>query len=121
MRIRKQAVLAANALALIGPILGCSQARPARPGNLIKIIKEQERRYVKPSTGPYAYQCFTDDDLAEFLQSGVPLRAVNNVKHSKEFLAAVEAIKALPSDQRGTACLCRLAELLSERGRSRGA
>ncbi|MEO0248494.1 MAG: hypothetical protein ABIN58_02900 [candidate division WOR-3 bacterium] len=70
------------------------------PETLREIIEEQQRKNVRESYGIWAHQCFTDDDLNQFISSGQAARIALSLKGSKQFMAVVSALKKLPAKQR---------------------
>jgi hypothetical protein len=71
-----------------------------KPETLREIIAEQQRRNVRESYGIWAHECFTDDDLDQFVRSAQPARIARSLKGSKRFMAVVSALKKMPSAQR---------------------
>jgi hypothetical protein len=67
---------------------------------LIEIIKAQQRKYVRESSGPSAYQSFTDDDLKAFRASNIRNSIVSDLKHDNEFIAVVLKIKEMDPTER---------------------
>jgi hypothetical protein len=83
-------------------VVGCSKALdagPARPVDLLDVVKEQQMRYVRESTGTGGDQCFTDDDLTQLLREGRPQKVASALSSDVRFLAIVEAIRALTKDE----------------------
>jgi hypothetical protein len=68
------------------------------PKKLIEIIKQQERDYVKDSTGTEDYRCFTDDNYADFMKKKDQIPT--QLKQNNEFVSVVLAIKAMNPDDR---------------------
>lgn len=71
-----------------------------KPETLREIIEEQQKKNVRETHGIWAHQCFTDDDLNQFIQSGQPAKIARSLKGSKRFIAVVSALKKMPSAQR---------------------
>ena len=70
------------------------------PRKLIEIIKSQQEDKVGDSWGVYAYQCFTQDKLDDFVKSGKTRQVTEQLKKDDEFIEVVLAIKAMsPSDR----------------------
>jgi len=67
-----------------------------KPEKLITIIKEQQKKYVRESWDTDAYQCFTDEDLEKFEDSGIPRKIVEKLKKNNQFIDVVLAIKEIP-------------------------
>jgi hypothetical protein len=70
------------------------------PNHLIDIIKAQQRKYVRESSGPFAYQSFTEDDLKAFRASNIRNTIVSDLKHDNEFIAVVLKIKEMDPTER---------------------
>jgi hypothetical protein len=85
-------------LGLIGIDAGSAQSRQGE--ELIELIKREQSKNVKKSTGTMAYQCFTDDDLVRFRESGRARRVVEGLKAGPEFEAVVAAIRDMPEAAR---------------------
>ena len=66
---------------------------------LADVVRLQQRRAVKESTGEWAYQCFTDDDFAEFRSADVPRQIARRLRQSRDFAIVVAALRALPPQQ----------------------
>jgi hypothetical protein len=69
------------------------------PEDLIKIIKDQQASYVKESWGTEGYQCFTDVDYNNFINSKIPEKVLINLKKDNKFIDVVLAIKQMPSSK----------------------
>lgn len=88
--------------------LGCDDLLgrwPSRAGKtpdviLGDIIRWQQDRHVRASTGLSASECFTDDDLAAFRRARIPERIVANLKKAPDFQTVAAALRAFPSDRR---------------------
>lgn len=77
-----------------------NQSRPeVKPDELVKLIKEQQATYVKESWGTYDYQCFTDNDLNNFINSRIPERIANNLRSDNHFIDIVLSIKRMPPSE----------------------
>ena len=70
------------------------------PNHLIDIIKAQQRKYVRESSGPFAYQSFTEDDLKAFRASNIRNAIVSDLKHDNEFIGVVLKIKEMDPTER---------------------
>lgn len=66
---------------------------------LIEIIKQKQKKYVKESYGEAANQCFTDIDLKKFKKSDKIQIIIDELKNDKRFIAAVSALNNLPPDE----------------------
>jgi len=75
-------------------------AQDSAADKLATLIRREESRNVKKSTGIYAYNCFTDDDLAWFRKSGRVQKIVNALKNDVQFQAVVAAIAELSESAR---------------------
>jgi len=71
-----------------------------KPEKLISIIQEQQRKNVKESWGELAHQCFTDDDLARFVQNRRIEQITESLKRNPEFLDVVLAIRQMEPSER---------------------
>jgi hypothetical protein len=67
----------------------------ANPKILVDIVRQQQLNNVKKSYGELAYQCFTDDDLRQFVEQGKSVEIAGQLKQNNEFLEVVLAIKKL--------------------------
>jgi hypothetical protein len=75
-------------------------ANTSRPEGLLIIIKAQQQSHVKESYGEYTGQCFTDNDLRQFIDDKISDQIVEQLRHDNEFLEVVLGIKAMkPSDR----------------------
>jgi hypothetical protein len=77
-----------------------SQATTEKPEALIDIIKKEQHGAVKESFGETASQCFTEQDLAEFIRNRVPEKIVLKLERDPAFLNLVIAIKELSAPKR---------------------
>jgi hypothetical protein len=82
---------------VVNPILR-AQNQPSE--KLIDLIKREQTKNVKKSTGTMAYQCFTDEDLARFHASGRAKKIVEGLKMDPQFKTTVAAIRDLPEAAR---------------------
>ncbi len=64
------------------------------PDELVNLIKEQQSIYVRESRNEY--DCFTDNDLNNFITSRITTTIVNNLKRDNHFIDIVLAIKKMP-------------------------
>ena len=72
----------------------------ANPEKIIEIIKEQQRLYVKESSGELAAQSFTERDLQEFRERNITKQITDNLRRNGDFLEVVLAIKQMtPGEQ----------------------
>jgi hypothetical protein len=62
-------------------------------------VREQSKN-AKKSTGVYAYNCFTEDDLAWFRKSERVQKLVQRLKTDVQFTATVTVIRELPESTR---------------------
>jgi hypothetical protein len=67
---------------------------------LTALIVREDTKNVKKSTGIYAYNCFTDDDLARFRESGRVQKITEGLKSDAQFKAAVAAVADLSESAR---------------------
>jgi hypothetical protein len=99
-----KSVLVLSLLVLTLFLAGCEQEKfdpsTIKPEDLREIIAEQQRKRVKESTGVWAHECFTDDDLRHFIQSGQPRKIAEALKASPRFMAVVAALKQMPANER---------------------
>lgn len=75
-------------------------AQNSAADKLTALIVREERKNVKKSTGIYAYNCFTDDDLARFRESGRVQKIVEGLKNDAQFKAVVAAVAELSESGR---------------------
>jgi hypothetical protein len=75
-------------------------AQNPAPDKLAALIVREESRNVKRSTGIYAYNCFTNDDLARFRKSGRLHEIVDALQGDAQFKTVVAAISELPESAR---------------------
>jgi hypothetical protein len=80
-----------------GPSGVVASAVPAE--DLLRYIRDEHRRHVRLSTGTYAYQCFTDDDLRRFHAARAAEDVARAATRSSRFRAIVAAVAALPIDR----------------------
>lgn len=69
------------------------------PSRLIYIIRQKQDAEVRKSSGLWAQDNFTDEDLKEFMEKNTVQQIVESLQVDQEFLTTVEAIKSMPSDQ----------------------
>jgi hypothetical protein len=74
----------------------------AKPEELIPIIQERQRNNVRESWGELAHQCFTDNDLARFVQNNATERITESLKREPEFLDVVLAVRQMEPSKRKT-------------------
>jgi hypothetical protein len=67
---------------------------------LTALIVRVQNKSVKKSTEVYAYNCFTEDDLAWLRKSGRMQKIVEGLKTDVQFTATVTAIRELPESTR---------------------
>jgi len=72
----------------------------AKPDLLLGIIVEQQRKTIKESIGPEAFQSFTDEDLQRFKANRMTERIVADLRNDNRFLEVVLAIKAMKPAER---------------------
>jgi hypothetical protein len=63
------------------------------PDKIIDIVKGQQAIFVKESYGENANQCFTDNDLHNFMTKSIPVLVSDNLQKNNEYLAVVIALK----------------------------
>lgn len=91
-----------------------------KPELLAEIIMEQQRKNIKESYGEQAYQCFTDEDLRQFVQNETPQKVTDALKWDNRFIDLVLAIKDMnPSDRQKflNSCLRPLRQTWAQLGR----
>lgn len=93
------AALAGRGLAqqVPGPARGVAPV--ARAEDLARYIRDEHRRQVRLSTGIYAHQCFTDDDLRKFRAARTAENVARAAALSPRFRAIIAAVAALPLDR----------------------
>lgn len=77
-------------------LYGCS----SRPQTLAQVIQQEQAQYIRPSTGPERYECFTDDELTEFVQKNVTSAIVKRLRGSRDFIKIIQSLKAQPEAER---------------------
>lgn len=77
-----------------------SREPKAKPEKIIIIIQKQQRKNVRESWGELAHQCFTDNDLARFVQNKTTERITDSLKRDPEFLDVVLAIREMEPSKR---------------------
>jgi hypothetical protein len=75
-------------------------AQNSAADKLTALIVREERKNVKKSTGTYASNCFTDDDLARFRESGRAQKIVEGLKSDAQFKTVVAAVAELSESAR---------------------
>ncbi|MFY9748552.1 MAG: hypothetical protein WA891_02410 [Acidobacteriaceae bacterium] len=88
------ALLAASAL------VACSHSAAAAGQDLRGIIEQQIRDHVRESYGELAGQNFSDEDLDRFTRDHTTDQIVERLKNDKNFLAAVEKVRAMSAGDR---------------------
>lgn len=74
------------------------------PGQMLTdVVRWQQLRAVRESTGELRGQCFTDDDLDAFRSRNVPAQIVERLTRAPEFGLIADALRTLPRDQRAEA------------------
>ena len=76
-----------------------SQKTSVDPSELIKVIKNKQKKHVKESSGKWAYECFTDDNLKSFKSSNVIKSIVDDLKVDRNFLSIAIATKKMSSQE----------------------
>lgn len=90
-------VLLCLMLMLIGHKAGNSEVR----GSTVReIIDDQILRTIRPSYGQAAGECFTSEDFDHFIKSKTPERIVRLLQSNRQFLSAVEKVRAMPAAER---------------------
>ena len=77
-----------------------SREPKVKPEELISVIQDQQRKNVKEIWGELAHQCFTDDDLARFVQNKRTEQITESLKRAPEFLDVVLAIRQMELSER---------------------
>jgi len=98
--MRKIAVLLALAVLIC---CGAAVAQNTASDKLQALVVREQSKNVKKSTGIYAYNCFTDDDLARFRESKRAQKIVEGLKTDPEFKAIVAALADTPERTRAEA------------------
>src|ERR1035441_9993993 len=96
------AALAGRGLAQQPSISARAASTAARAEDLTAYIRDELRRHVRLSTGIYAHQCFTDDDLRKFRAAHTAENVAQAAKRSPRFRAIVAAVAALPLERQQT-------------------
>jgi hypothetical protein len=81
-------------------VVAVAVAETSAADKLTALIVREETKNVKKSTGIYAYNCYTDDDLARFRESGRVRKIVEGLKSDAQFKAAVAAVAELSESAR---------------------
>ena len=71
-----------------------------RPEVLIEVIKQQQKKYVRISFGTNAGECFTDEDLESFNESGIPNQISSELRQDYAFLDVVRAVRSMRPTER---------------------
>jgi hypothetical protein len=102
-------------LFIFGPSIGCisetekradqpNQGSPSfvfvRAQDLIPYIEAQQRAHVRTSTGIYAYQCFTDEDLRRFETNSLHLKIARDSRRTPQLRAIVVQLMAVSQTER---------------------
>ena len=66
---------------------------------LTDLIRWQQRKYVRTSTGELAHECFTDVDFESFKAADYPRKIVSRLKMAKDFDVVAAALRTLPGDR----------------------
>jgi hypothetical protein len=74
--------------------------RKVDPHLLISVIKQEQSRYVKGSTGLNKNECFTDEDLAKFEENNTTMKLKNYLQNSKDFRNLVKNIVDMNQNDR---------------------
>ncbi len=91
------------ALALSFVLSALLFAQPSSGDKLIELIKREQAKNVKKSVGTDAYQCFTDNDLARFKDSGRSRKIVEGLKSDPQFKAVVDSLQKMSESERRSA------------------
>lgn len=67
---------------------------------LIDLIRSVQKQHVRESWGEKASECFTDQDLVKFHDAGIPKTVVQKLRQDKTFIAVVQSLKSLNTQQR---------------------
>ena len=107
IKVGRAAVLRPAVLFVMGCLAwGCAAGwpadEPAKPAHIRDYIVAQQREHIGVSTGVWAHQCFTRDDLETFLRTGKHRATAARLAKSKQFVAIVDALKAMPEAERKT-------------------
>lgn len=81
-----------------------AQDWPERTGRtpeqmLEDLIRLQQLKHVKQSTGEMAHEAFTDLDYEAFRAADVPQQIVSRLKGADDFAIVAAALRALPSER----------------------
>lgn len=72
----------------------------ANPNDLIAIIKDQQKKNVKESSGEQAWQAFTTDNLNDFREKKTAESITDSLKHDPSFLEILRAIRGMEPGER---------------------
>lgn len=70
------------------------------PNALVSIIQNKQKLHVKESWGELAHECFTDNDLKNFISNRTASRISLELKHNPQFLDVVFAIRKMEHSER---------------------
>jgi hypothetical protein len=76
------------------------RGQDSKENKLSRIIKEQQKKYVKASYGTYDYQCFTDKDLEVFKKNNIPEKIASSLKQDKSFRNVIIWLKKMESTKK---------------------
>jgi hypothetical protein len=95
MSMKRGAWLLAGFLAV-----GVFGQKAPKPAQLVDVVRAAQRESVPESYGPWAHQCVTELDLADFIRGGRAARIADGLSRTKAFLDAVSELKALDPEAR---------------------
>ena len=74
--------------------------KAVQPEILTKIIQDSQRENVRESFGEMSGQCFTENDLNNFIGSKRPFKIAEDLRTDKTFLAAVLSLQKMSPQNR---------------------
>ncbi len=80
--------------------LGLEKQSDLNPEELVNIIKEQQKSYVKESRGESSSESFTIEDLAQFDKSKTLATIINQLKRDNRFIDIVLSVKQMKPSKR---------------------
>jgi hypothetical protein len=102
MKKRMRTAIIIITTVLVTIIVACEE-RPLEAGNvddIVKLIRNGQKKNVRESYGKWAGQCFTDIDYIAFHRGKRPERIARKLKGNRQFMEAVIALKAMPDSER---------------------
>jgi len=88
-------------------VTGCEALAPDWPDRrnqspeqmLVDLVRWQQHKHVRASTGILAFECFTDDDYRAFVSEKRPASIVERLRKASDFAEIVTALRTLPRER----------------------